>query len=98
MLVPTSPAPMRITMLFGSLEFAWPLIAVGVTGFVAPAWVLFFERLLAMVMSDNRGDVVVPLNWMQLQEVQLTAVGQLQAGKNFGGAELIVHAPPPISP
>ena len=51
-----------------------------------------------MMVSDDGGDVVVPLNWMQLQEVQLTAVGQLQAGKNFGGAELIVHAPPLISP
>src|SRR5690606_12296757 len=50
-LVPTSLAPIRITMLLGSRGLAWPLTAAGLGGLCAPTWVLFFVRRLAMVVG-----------------------------------------------
>ena len=38
-------------MLFGSRELACPLTAAGVAGLFAPTWVLFFERLFAIVVD-----------------------------------------------
>jgi hypothetical protein len=82
MLLPTSPAPIRMTMLFGSRELAWPLMAVGVTGLVAPRWVLFFERLLAMVMCDD-ADCCWCLVVQDEALKRINGPGQLQAGKKF---------------
>lgn len=55
MLDPTSPAPMRITMLFGSRADAWPWMAV--SGLAAPTWVRFFCLRRAMAI-DGYEDLV----------------------------------------
>jgi hypothetical protein len=52
-LVPTSPAPMRMTMLLGSRAEAWP--AESTCGLLAPTCVLFFVRLRAILGNVRIG-------------------------------------------
>jgi hypothetical protein len=77
-------------------------MAADEVGLFAPAWVLFFERLLAIAMAD----LVVCWWWCggfvlfatELQPSPMAVLEKRSPAKISVGPQLIVQAPLPISP
>jgi hypothetical protein len=82
MLEPTSPAPIRMTMLLGSRADAWP--GASTSGLLAPRWVLFLVRLRAMFLSMEvcrQLKFDVGFNWFDQYRKELRHVLKLSEKK-----------------